>query len=104
DASKVKPANTALWRGRFGRRHFGRRRSRTRHGTHWSGRPAPGAPVRESNFKLAEREGERERTDSEAGSWVIGLSESHPHRDKHGNDWRCLALRVLLPASRTVQP
>ncbi|KAK2118550.1 hypothetical protein P7K49_005437 [Saguinus oedipus] len=39
DASKVKPANAALWRGRFGRRHFGRRRSRTRHGTHWSGRP-----------------------------------------------------------------
>ncbi|KAK2098032.1 hypothetical protein P7K49_023483, partial [Saguinus oedipus] len=67
-------------------------------------RQAPGAPVRESNFKLAEREGERERTDSEAGSWVIGLSESHPHRDKQGNDWRRLALRVLLLASRTVQP
>ncbi|KAK2109038.1 hypothetical protein P7K49_014203, partial [Saguinus oedipus] len=39
DASKVKPANAALWRGRFGRRRFGRRRSRTRHRTHWSGRP-----------------------------------------------------------------
>ncbi|KAK2094859.1 hypothetical protein P7K49_026275, partial [Saguinus oedipus] len=49
-------------------------------------------------------EEERERTDSEAGSWVIGLGGTHAHGDKQGSDWRLLGLRVLLPAFRTVQP
>ncbi|KAK2105795.1 hypothetical protein P7K49_015309 [Saguinus oedipus] len=49
-------------------------------------------------------EEERERMDSEAGSWVIGLGRSHPHGDKQGGDWRRSGLRVLLLASRTVQP
>ncbi|KAK2098963.1 hypothetical protein P7K49_024414, partial [Saguinus oedipus] len=61
-------------------------------------------PMRESTFKLGERKRERERTDSEAGSWVIGLGGSHAHGDKQGGDWRRLGLRVLLPAFRTVQP
>ncbi|KAK2094889.1 hypothetical protein P7K49_026305, partial [Saguinus oedipus] len=51
-----------------------------------------------------EEERERERTDSEAGSRVIGLGGSHAHGDKQGGDWRRLGLRVLLPAFRTVQP
>ncbi|KAK2094260.1 hypothetical protein P7K49_027998 [Saguinus oedipus] len=38
---------------------------------------ATGAP-------LGERKRERERTDSEAGSWVIGLGGSHAHGDKQG--------------------
>ncbi|KAK2116327.1 hypothetical protein P7K49_006953, partial [Saguinus oedipus] len=67
-------------------------------------RQAPGAPVRESTFQHGERKRQRERTDSEAGSWVIGLGGSHAHGDKRGGDWRRLGLRVLLPASRTVQP
>ncbi|KAK2090733.1 hypothetical protein P7K49_030017 [Saguinus oedipus] len=49
-------------------------------------------------------EDERERMDSEEGSWVIGLGGSHPDGDMQGGDWRCLGLRVLLPASRMVQP
>ncbi|KAK2096819.1 hypothetical protein P7K49_025853, partial [Saguinus oedipus] len=57
---------------------------------------------RESTFQLGERK--RERTDSEAGSWVIGLGGSHTHGDKQGGDWSHLELRLLLPASRTVQP
>ncbi|KAK2088027.1 hypothetical protein P7K49_033934 [Saguinus oedipus] len=65
---------------------------------------APGAPVRESTFQLGERKRESERTDSEAGSWVIRLGGSHAHGDKQGSDWRRLGLRVLLPAFRTVQP
>ncbi|KAK2101662.1 hypothetical protein P7K49_019328, partial [Saguinus oedipus] len=67
-------------------------------------RQAPGAPERESTFQLGERKRERERTDSEAGSRVIGLGGSHAHGDKQGGDWRRLGLRVLLPAFRTVQP
>ncbi|KAK2101664.1 hypothetical protein P7K49_019330 [Saguinus oedipus] len=51
-----------------------------------------------------EEERERERTDSEAGSWVIGLGGSHAHGDKQGGDWMRLGLRVLLLAFRTVQP
>ncbi|KAK2095594.1 hypothetical protein P7K49_027010, partial [Saguinus oedipus] len=39
-------------------------------------------PMRESTFQLGERKRERERTDSEAGSWVIGLGGSHAHGDK----------------------
>ncbi|KAK2086190.1 hypothetical protein P7K49_035615, partial [Saguinus oedipus] len=55
-------------------------------------RQAAGAPVKESTFQLGERKRERERTDSEAGSSVIGLSGSHAHGDKQGGDWRCLGL------------
>ncbi|KAK2094868.1 hypothetical protein P7K49_026284, partial [Saguinus oedipus] len=59
---------------------------------------------RESTFQLGERKRERERTDSEAGSWVIMLSGSHAHGDKQGGDWSRLEVRVLLLASRMVQP
>ncbi|KAK2110474.1 hypothetical protein P7K49_010220, partial [Saguinus oedipus] len=63
-----------------------------------------GASERVELSAWGEEERERERTDSEAGSRVIGLGGSHAHGDKQGGDWRRLGLRVLLPAFRTVQP
>ena len=52
---------------------------------------ATGTPGRESTIQLKKK-------DSEAGSQLIRLGGSHPHKNKQNSNWKCSKLRVSRQA------